>query len=285
LTAVALACLSALLFGAMSVGLRIGLTRYPDTDLATLATVAGALVVALVAAAAEAPHRGVHAAAAWPFVLAGLLSPGAGQILVTVAIREAGASRVSIVLGAAPLVAVTIALVALHEPVRAPLVAGAVLIVLGGAELAWERGRPEHLRRVGLLFAFGATVMFSVRDNLLRWLSRDTPVPPAVASVAALLGGALLVALVLGPRVRGASLRHAYPFLGAGVLFGLSYVSLYEAYYRGRVSVVSPLVATESLWGVGLSVLFLRRTELVGRRLLLGTLLIVAGGALIGVFR
>jgi uncharacterized membrane protein len=70
-----------------------------------------------------------------------------------------------------------------------------------------------------------------------------------------------------------------------GALFGSSYVALFEAYYRGRVTVVSPLVATESLWAVGLSLLLLRRTELVGRRLVLGAVLIVAGGALIGAFR
>ncbi len=75
------------------------------------------------------------------------------------------------------------------------------------------------------------------------------------------------------------------PFALAGVCFGLSYVSLFEAFHHGPVSVVSPLVATESLWGVGLSVLLLRRSELVGRRLVLGAALIVAGGALIGAFR
>ncbi len=60
-------------------------------------------------------------------------------------------------------------------------------------------------------------------------------------------------------------------------MFGLSYVSLYEAFFRGRLSVVAPLVATESLWGVGLSAVFLRRTEGVGRRLVLGALLVVVG--------
>jgi uncharacterized membrane protein len=74
------------------------------------------------------------------------------------------------------------------------------------------------------------------------------------------------------------------PFVGVGVLFGLSYVSLFEAYYRGRVTVVSPLVATESLWGVALSLLLIRRTELVGRRVLIGAALIVAGSALIGAY-
>jgi uncharacterized membrane protein len=69
------------------------------------------------------------------------------------------------------------------------------------------------------------------------------------------------------------------------VIFGLSYALLFEAYYHGRVSVVAPLVATESLWGVAFAALFLRRSELVGRRLVLGAALIVAGGVLIGVSR
>jgi len=124
LTAIGLACLSAALFGAMSVGLRIGMNRYPDAELATVATVIGALAVALIAAAAEAPTRGVHAGAAWPFAAAGLVQPGVGQLLVTIAIREAGASRASVVLGSAPLASVTIALVLLGEPVRWPLIVG-----------------------------------------------------------------------------------------------------------------------------------------------------------------
>jgi len=71
----------------------------------------------------------------------------------------------------------------------------------------------------------------------------------------------------------------------AGTLFGLSYVCLFEAYWRGRVTIVSPLVATESLWGVFLSYLLIRHTEGVGRRLAVGAALIVAGGALIGAVR
>jgi drug/metabolite transporter (DMT)-like permease len=284
--AVALACVSALLFGAMSVGLRIGLSRHPGVELATICTVAGALAVALVAALAEAPARGIHAGAAWPFFLAGLLQPGIGQLLVTLAIREAGASRASVVFGVAPLISVTIALVFLGEPVSVPLIVGAVLIVAGGVELARERGRPEHLRAIGLLYAFAVTVLFSVRDNVLRWLSGSTPVPPGVAAAASVLAGTIVVVAVLGPRLQGRRRLHdALPFLGVGLLFGLSYVSLFEAFYRGRVTVVSPLVATESLWGVGLSILLIRHTELVGRRLALGAVLVVAGGALIGVFR
>ena len=286
MTAVALALLSAFLFGGMSVALRVALGRYPDVELATVAAVAGALLVALGAAAVEAPTRGVHAAAAWPFLLAGLLQPGVGQLFFTLAVHEAGASRASVVFGAAPLVSVTIALLLLDEPVRAPLIVGAVLIVAGGFELAREPERPEHFRMVGLAYAFVVVVLFATRDNLLRWLSQRTSAPSGVAAAATLLGAAALIAVVLGPRLRRRSaLPGALSFLGIGVLFGLSYVSLFEAYYRGRVTVVSPLVATESLWGVALAALVLPQVELVGRRLVLGTLAIVTGGALIGAFR
>lgn len=283
--AVGLGLLSALLFGAMSVGLRMGLSRYADAGLATLATVVGAAAVALVAVAAEAPGRGFHGDAAWPFALAGLLQPGAGQLLVTLAIQEAGASRASVVFGAAPLVSVAIALGLLGEPARAPLLIGAVLIVAGGSALAGERDRPEHIRWIGLAYAFVATLLFSTRDNLLRWLSRGTSVPPATAAAATLLAGLAVIAAVLVPRQRGFALRPALWFVGVGVVFGLSYVSLFEAYYRARVSVVSPLIATESLWGVGLSVVLIRHRELVSRRLVFGALLIVVGGALIAAFR
>jgi drug/metabolite transporter (DMT)-like permease len=280
--AVGLALISAALFGGMSVGLRLGLHRRPDAALATVATVVGAFAVALVATLAESPSRGVHAAHAWPFLLAGILQPGVGQLLVTLAIAEIGASRASIVFGVAPLISVTIALVVLGEPLSWPLVVGAMLIVGGGVELARERRRPEHLRAIGLLYAFLVTILFSTRDNLLRWLSEGTSVPPAVAAAAALLGGLLVVLVVLAPRIRDVS--GVLPFLGVGVLFGLSYVSLFEAYYRGRVTVVSPLVATESLWGVALALLLIRHTELVGRRVLAGAVLVVAGSALIGVY-
>ena len=177
----------------------------------------------------------------------------------------------------------------LGEPVSAALLAGAGLIVAGGFALANERVRPVDFRRLGVLFAVGATVLFAVRDNVLRAIARDTSVDALVAAPVSLLAGVVTVAVYLLITRRGAWTRGygatARAFLPAGLLFGLSYTALFQAYYRGRVSVVAPLVATESLWGVAFSALLLRRTELVGRRLVAGAILIVAGGVLIGASR
>ena len=277
-----MALASALLFGAMSVALRMALERDPDVALGSLATAATALAFALAAAAVEEPSRGLHLGAAWPFMLAGLLSPGAAQILVTFAIRDAGSSRVSMVFGLAPLVSVTIALVFLGEPARIPLLIGVVLVVAGGVMLARERDRPAHLNRLGLVYALAGATLFAIRDNLVRHLAVDrTAVPPAAAAAAALLGGTLLI-MVWSRRGIGS---RWFRFVPAGLFFGGSYVALFEAYYRGRVTVVAPLVAIESLAGVALSALLLSKSELVGRKLVICAALIVAGGALIGAFR
>jgi drug/metabolite transporter (DMT)-like permease len=279
MTAVWLALASAALFGTMTVGLRIAFGSGADVGAATLAMILPALAVALVYVAVDRPTA---IGSAWPLFLAGLLAPGGSQILFTRAVQVVGASRTSVVVGAAPLVAVAIALIALREPISLPLIAGAVLIVAGGASLVAEPGRPEHLRASGLALAAGASVLFASRDNLVRHLATADTAVPSLASAATLLAGALVAVLYARRLPDRATLRAFGP---AGIAFGLSYVLLFEAYYRGRVSIVSPLVATETLWGVGLSVLLLRRSELVGRRLLVGAALIVAGGALIGVFR
>src|SRR5579884_4387994 len=120
----------------MTVGVRRALAG-TDAATATLATVLPALAVTLAAAALRHDAHG-----AWPFLLAGLLAPGASQILFTLAVREVGASRTSVTVGAAPLVAVAIALVFMHEPLHVALLVGAAAIVVGGILLAAERDRP-----------------------------------------------------------------------------------------------------------------------------------------------
>jgi drug/metabolite transporter (DMT)-like permease len=281
-TAIGLAVTSAALFGVMTVALRMAFARGAEAEAAILYTLLPAFLVSLVAASIRG---GWDLGGTWPFLLAGVLGPGLSQPLFTFAVRDAGASRTSVTVGTAPLFSVAIALVFLGEPLVAGVVVGALLIVAGGVLLAAERGRPEHLKRIGLVFAFACTVVFATRDNLVRHLAVGTHVDPELAAAATLAaGGATILAFLLVARVsfRPRALEAIVP---AGLAFGLSYVCLFEAYFRGRVTVVSPLVATESLWGVALSALFLRHTELVGRKLAAGALLVVAGGILIGVFR
>jgi drug/metabolite transporter (DMT)-like permease len=289
--AVLLALASALLFGGMTVALRFALRAQPDADLGAVVTSATACLVVAAAAVVE-PETGELARPRElaVFALAGLLAPGLSQILFMLAIRDAGSSRASVVVGAAPLFGATMAIAFLGEPLEWPLAVGAVLVVVAGALLVGETVRPDHFRLVGMGFALIATVLFSTRDVVVRWYSEEASLGSVEAAAAALAAGVLVTIAFCAIARRGELLRALtrpglVRFVPAGILFGLSYVLLFDAYYRGKVTVVSPLVATESLWTVLLSALLLRRSELVGARLLLGAVLVVTGGVLIGAHR
>jgi drug/metabolite transporter (DMT)-like permease len=283
--AVALALVSAALFGAMPVAVRFALV--PPLVPAAVGALQMQIATFAVLCVAAAIQGGVTLAGVWPFVLAGAIAPGLSNLFITIGIREAGSSRASVAFGTAPLFAVTLAVLVFGERPDAAVLVGAVLIVSGGIALALESERPEHVRRIGIVFALVGAALFALRDNLVRDESLETEVPSMTAG-AVMLASSLVVtsAFVLARRHRVVwPARVVGRWLLPGAFVGLSYVALFEAFYRGTVSVVAPIVATESLFGVLFSALVLRRSERVGPRLVTGAALVVTGGALIAVFR
>src|SRR5262249_60769979 len=153
---------SALLFGGMSVALGFSMRRSRDALVGAFATALSGFCVCAVVALVGREWGGEL----WPYMLAGLLAPGGAQLLFVLAVRDAGPARASVIAGAAPLIAVTIAITALGEPATLPLLAGAVLVVAGGIALVAARDRPAPLRAVGLLYSFGCTGLFPTRRNV-----------------------------------------------------------------------------------------------------------------------
>ena len=283
MAAVLLALASAVLFGALAVAIRLATRRGADPETGALATTA----ISLVVCGSAALVVGGEIDDLWPFVLAGMIAPGASQILFFRAVRDIGPARTTVLVGTAPVVAALIAILALDEPLQVALVLATVLIVSGGVALAGEPIRPASFRRVGVVLALAASALFAARDNVIRELQVDSDVDPLAAAAATLVGGGLVIVAYLLVARRGRVLEGIalHVWLLSGLFFAASYAALFEAYDRGRVTVVSPLVATESLWGVILAALVLHRSEMIGRRLVAGALLIVAGSALIGVTR
>jgi uncharacterized membrane protein len=187
----------------MSVTVRIGLATGASAEAGSFVTALTALAVTIVTAVAAVVAGGAaNAGALWPFVLAGVLAPGLSQLFFFRAVRDAGASRTSVIVGTAPLVAVVIALIALDEPARPLLLLGGMLIVGGSIALGLEPERPIGFKRVGVVFALLTTVMFATRDDLLRWLATDSPPPPLPAAAVAMAGGATTLTVFLLARRR-----------------------------------------------------------------------------------
>lgn len=284
MTAALLAVLAGAAFGSLTVAVRFGLDRSTDPQLGTLAAAVVAALVSVGLAAPTVARSGVDVEILWPFLAVGLLAPGASQLLLTLAVRDAGPSRAAILMGVSPLLSVLIALTLLGEPFRPLLVVGTGLIVFGGVSIAHERTRPAHFRKLGAALALLCAGLFATRDNLLRAAATDNRPPPLVASAATLLAAAafLLVYLLIQRRRRlDGVLSSVRTFAPAGVVLALAYGALLEAFDRGRVTVVAPLNATGSLWAVLLAALVIGRREMIGRRTIASGVLVVAGGALI----
>jgi drug/metabolite transporter (DMT)-like permease len=287
--AVLLGLLAGALFGAMTVAVRWGLVRGGDAAAGSVVVATSAFAVAVTLALPTSVAEGVGLGELWPFFAIGLVVPGVSQILIIVAVRHAGASRAAILIGTAPLGSVLLALALLGEPLRPAILIGTASIVAGGAVLALDQGRPAGFRVLGVVLALVCAGLFAGRDNAVRWTARDIDVPALQASAASLLAAVVVTTLyvVITRRraVRAVAGTAISAFLPAGVLLGLAYGALVAGFDRGDVGIVAPLNATQSLWGVAFAALVYSRTEAIGRRTVVASLLVVLGGALIGAFR
>jgi drug/metabolite transporter (DMT)-like permease len=284
---VLLAAGSALFFGALAVTIRLALTRGIDAEAAALVTTVIACVICALLSVATGDLTNVVWSDTWPFFVTGLFAPGISQILFTRSVGVIGPSRTAIVVGISPVLSAAIAVSVLGEPLQVALVFGTLLVVAGGTLLVRERGGPASMRSFGIALSLSAALLFSIRDNLVRWAARGSDVPGFVAATASLASATLVIFIVVAsrPHARERIARAVRPFIPSGLVYGISYACLYTAFDRGRVTVVAPLVATESLFAVLISRLVLPTTERIGPRLLLAAALVVSGGALISSFR
>jgi drug/metabolite transporter (DMT)-like permease len=282
--AIALASLASLFFGVLAVTMRMCFRSGAAFGPVALATTGGAAVVAFfVALAAHGTHE-LTLHSVWPFVVAGVVAPGVSQLLFVRAIELIGASRTAVLVGIAPLLSAGFAIALLGEPVRAGLVAGTLAIVAGGLLLTWER-TATRLPALGFIVGGIAAVAIAARDNFVRWAAKENALPGTSAAALSLMAATVFLFLLFGRSSRRGLWEQRRVVVASALLLGVAYACLLEALDRGRVTVVAPLYATESLWAVLFAALLLRSSESVGRRLVAAAVLMVLGGALIGISR
>ncbi len=264
--------------------------RVPDAITASLVIISTAttILLAVTVATGAAADLGDLTTGLQYFAI-GIVAPGLSQILFVVAVREVGASRSAIMIGTAPLLATIIAVGFRGEQLVAGLLIGTILIVIGGASLAWDRNLPPGFRKRGMLFAFGCALLFAIRDNAMRIMGTGTDMDSR-AGTTWTLAGALVAVLVFALISRRGALPSQFrlcfrAFLPAGIVFGVAYLALVIALEIGRVTVFAPLNAMQSMWTVLFAWLLLGKSDGIGVRILAAMALVVAGGILIGVFR
>lgn len=271
----------------------MGLRRKPDVEAASFVMIMAAFVVVAFTALALGHGLGTWDDL-WPFLVIGVVAPGLSTILFVAGVVRAGASRTAVIANTFPLFAAVLAIVLLGESFRVSLALGTVLVVVGAVGLTFSGSPPSEQRgaflRVGIVLALLAALAIAGRDIAVRWTGEGDDLSAVVATAATLLSGGVALGAYLLLTGRGrhplARLRTtALPIGVVGLLTGVTSIAIFEALERGRVTVVSPLIGTAALWTLAFSVLFLRGSEGLGKRIVISAALVAAGIALIGATR
>ena len=222
---------------------------------------------------------------AWFAVMGALAYPGA-RILMNTAISWVGASRAAPWASLQPLFALALGMAFLGERpnllvgIGTPLIVfGLILVVLAG-NTGRQAADAGTVRRLGFILAAGGAMCFASRDVISRHVVGNIADPLVTAACALCIGCVML--FVLAGRDVAASLRRGHikdlAICGlAGICQGIAVASLFQALSRAPVTVVSPINASSPLVTLLLVHLFLQRLELVTPKLIIGTVLSVAG--------
>jgi uncharacterized membrane protein len=218
------------------------------------------------------------------FIAIGLFFPASLTFMTFASNRALGPVITSTLGNLAPLFAVTLAVVLLHEPLRAQQSTGLVLAVAGAVIITVTRPRDlGHWRSWALLLPLGGALIRGVVPPIVK-LGLEIWPSPLWACLIGYTVSSLVVLIV--QRIRTGSFVAEAPrsglfwFAVTGISNGLSSLTLFAAVRNGPVTLVAPLVAIYPLVTVTLSAIILKHVA-VTPRVVAGTLLAVAGVVLV----
>ena len=255
---------------------------------------------------------------AW-YAASGLLAGFMGRIALFGGIVRIGSSRASSLKNAAPMVAVAMGVLVLHEQLDvqswlgialclsglgllvrnrqpiAPIPAGVQPSTIGIADesaLAVEAGEPRWMtsrpstRVIGTACGLGAALFFGLSQSARKLGTTDLPDPLFGALVAVTVSAFAYVGYLAAHRrlwevVRANVLYANANLFGAGVMSAAGMLTFLLALTMLSVSVASVIASAEVLFTVVLAALVLRRTEMVTVQVVFAAVLVCVGAVVL----
>lgn len=292
--AILLALGAAIASASQNLFVRIGTDRGNVHDAVIIVMVTNAVVLLPVVGVVYYPDYGLTRVSWLSFIAAGILGTLLGRLCMYTSIERIGASRTAPIVASWALISSVLGVLLLGESLAPIRALGIVLIVSGVTAIAWETSRenPEDLSRdellVGLSIPFGSALAFGWEPIFANFgFTQGTPAPVGlvVKTVFATLGFSLYLrwrnALPDRSVVRANDTRW---FVLAGIASTLFLLGYYIALEIAPVSVVVPIIVTNTLFVVLLSAIFMpKRLERVTWRLATAAVVVVGGVAVITV--
>jgi drug/metabolite transporter (DMT)-like permease len=217
------------------------------------------------------------------FAAVGLVFPAALTMLTFASNRALGPVVTGALGNLSPLLSVAVAVLLLHEPLRALQFAGLVVSVAGVLAITVTRAGLRDWRTWALLLPLGASVVRGVIPPVIK-IGLEVWPNPIAAGLTGYIFSTMTVLMI--ERIRTGRFVTKAPISGKlwfalnGICNGVGTLLLYAALGAGPVSLVAPLYATYPLFTVGMSAIFLGNIRITFR-LIAGTLLTVGGVVLI----
>lgn len=219
------------------------------------------------------------------FMLSGVVAPLATQGLLFSSALRVGIARSSPLRNTSPIVASLLAIVFLGEKWTLMVAVGTMSIVLGATLLGMDDGKQvKGFQKRYLWISLAAGFVGGFSDPMRKFgFSLINNLPLAICSLATGSFIVLWIYLVVTGKYRELVInRGTIQWFGlAGLASALGISSNLVAVKMGKIVVVTPLMCTVPLFTILLSFLFLRESEKITGRVVLGALSICAGGALV----
>jgi drug/metabolite transporter (DMT)-like permease len=279
---------AAFCFSLTSILVRVGQRTRPHDDGVFMSVLVNVVVLGIYATLVPWPTWDTPAMIA--FIIGGVIGTVGGRTSLLRAVRLVGPSRSNAFLTGTPAVAALAGWLALGETLTPIEMLGGTIVALGLLWLIRARsggaGGATKAPLFHYVIAAGAPISFGLAFVFRKWgLERfDSSVVGAfVGAASAYLVIVLLDAVrgVLGERARSNFRDPSWWFVGAGFSTSAALLSQFTAFTYLEAWVVGMLQATQGIWIIILSILFLKGDEHIDRALIGAVALVVAGVVLI----
>ncbi len=226
------------------------------------------------------------------FVLSGILAPGLARLSYILGMERLGASMNSSVFAIHPVFGSTAAIILLHEQPTIGTLAGTLCVVCGavlvGRSIHGNSAKSWRSVKTGMAFSVFASMALGL-SYVVRKIGLnicDEPIMGVALGYAVALSIYTLMASISSNIRSTLSMnKHAFKlFWKAGVLLAIGWITSFYAVMYGDVTVVTPITDTEPLFVFLFAYLYLKELETMTSKLILGTIIVIIGVALISIF-
>jgi len=219
------------------------------------------------------------------YALAGVCGSFFARLLTMMSYKRIGVSAGSALIGTSPVVTTILAVLFLGEPLLVAVVLGAFCVVVGIAFINLKDGQLS-LDWSLVYLPLGASFLYAL-SNIIRKMGTNLQ-PHAVlgaqiSTLAGLVACGVYLAAKGGFRDLEINRGNVWWLAGAGAVNAFAWITVTMAINLGRVSVASSIIYSYPLFSLLLSRLLLR-DESYNHYMVIGSLLIVVGVAIVSLF-